>query len=108
VLSNFTLLADYARDHGRPAVVARTPLVPVHTATEANIRAIGKFLAPWRPAVAWELLDFNPMARSKYAALGRTDYAFDTLTKGLPADELERLWLAAGVSPTLPQELSPS
>jgi pyruvate formate lyase activating enzyme len=108
VLGSFKLLADYARQHGHPAVVARTPLVPGHTATEANLRAIGGFLAPWRPAVAWELLDFNPLARSKYAALGRTDYAFDTLTKGLPAGELERLRLAADVSPSLPQELSPS
>jgi len=107
VLSNFKLLADYAFEHGRPAVVARTPLIPGHTATEANIRAIGEFLAPWRPALAWELLDFNPLARSKYAALGRTDYTFDTLSKGLPADELHRLRLAAGLPSSLPQEFSP-
>ena len=108
VLNNFRFLADYALERGHPRVVVRTPLVPGHTATESNLRGLREFLAPWRPQLPWELLDFNPLARSKYQALGRTDYRFDHISQGLPAEELHRLEVVSGVIPNPPpQELSP-
>jgi len=98
ILGNFRLLAEYSERHGHPAVVARTPLVPGYTATETNLGRIKDFLAPW-PWLPWELLDFNPLARSKYRSLGRTDYPFDHLSSGLPEPERRRLAMAAGLVP---------
>ncbi len=109
VLGNFKVLADYAAQHGRPRVVARTPLIPGYTATETNLRSLGNFLKPWFPGLTWELLDFNPLARAKYRSLGRTDYPFAHLSTGLPEPELRRLTAAAGLPlERQPQEVSPS
>lgn len=61
------LLAHGAR------VLVRTPLIPGYTATEDNIRAIARYLRRTAPHTPWELLNFNPLCRGKYAALER-DY----------------------------------
>jgi pyruvate formate lyase activating enzyme len=106
ILANFRFAAE-AFAAGRPRVIARTPLIPGYTATEANLEALRAFLAPWRPLVTWELLDFNPLARSKYHALGRSDYPFQQFSTGLPQDVLRRLSAAAQVPyPPSPQESS--
>ncbi len=91
ILANFRFLADTASTRPKAAVVVRTPLVPGYTSTDSNLKAIRRFLDGWSPLPSWELLDFNPLARSKYQALGRTDYAFDAISKGLPAEEFQRL-----------------
>lgn len=108
ILANFRLLADSSKRHGHPEVVARTPLIPGHTATETNLKKIREFLAPW-PGLPWELLDFNPLARSKYRALGRSDYAFEHLSSGLLEQERRRLAAVAGLAfDPPPKELFPS
>ncbi len=108
VLANFRFLADRVQAVGRPSLVVRTPLIPDHTATEANLAGLRAFLASWSPPWPWELLDFNPLARSKYAGLGRTDYRFGHLSHGLSAPERERLAVAAGLTADpLPQEGTP-
>ena len=61
------LLAHGAR------ILVRTPLIPGYTAAEDNIRAIARYLRRTAPHTPWELLNFNPLCRSKYAALER-DY----------------------------------
>jgi len=91
ILENFRFVADFSRERGQPGLIVRTPLIPGHTATEANLRVLHDFLAAWSPRWPWELLDFNPLARSKYAALGRTDYRFEHLSQGLSTEERERL-----------------
>jgi pyruvate formate lyase activating enzyme len=50
----------------------RTPLVPGATATDANIAAIGRFIAENVGDVLgrWELCAFNILAREKYKKLG--------------------------------------
>ena len=68
ILDNFRwLLAHGAR------VLVRTPLIPGYTAAEDNIRAIARYLRRNAPQTPWELLNFNPLCRGKYAALER-DY----------------------------------
>ena len=68
ILENFQwLLAHGAR------VLVRTPLIPGYTAAEDNIRAIARYLRRTAPHTPWELLNFNPLCRGKYAALER-DY----------------------------------
>ena len=108
ILSNFGFLADYAIGHHHPQLIVRTPLIPGHTATEANLRGIRHFLSPWLPQLTWELLDFNPLARAKYLALGRTDYPFERFNSGLPAAERRLLEAAARLVPHPPtKESSP-
>ncbi len=48
-------------------VIIRTPLIPSMTATDDNITSISKFLVNIDPEVKYELLNYNPLASSKYA-----------------------------------------
>lgn len=64
ILENFEWLIGKGAD-----VLVRTPLIPGYTATDENIRAIARYLHTTAPQVPYELLNFNPLCRSKYAAL---------------------------------------
>ncbi len=68
ILDNYRFLVSQGA-----SVLVRTPLIPGYTATEENIRAIARFIRSVQPDGAYELLNFNPLCRSKYAALER-DY----------------------------------
>nr|WP_317412522.1 glycyl-radical enzyme activating protein [uncultured Solibaculum sp.] len=59
----------------RDRVVVRTPLIPEHTATFENIKAIGRFLSGLYPDVSYELLNYNPLAEAKYKHVD-WDYCF--------------------------------
>lgn len=50
----------------RDNVIVRTPLIPKFTAVPDNIRQIAGQLATWYPAVRYELLNYNPLAKAKY------------------------------------------
>lgn len=47
-------------------VIIRTPLIPSMTATDDNITDISNFLVNIDPEVKYELLNYNPLASSKY------------------------------------------
>ena len=64
ILANYRYLVEKGAD-----VLVRTPLIPGYTATEANIRAIARFVRLTDANARYELLNFNPLCRSKYAAL---------------------------------------
>lgn len=64
ILANYRYLVEKGAD-----VLVRTPLIPGYTATEANIRAIARFVRSTDANARYELLNFNPLCRSKYAAL---------------------------------------
>lgn len=64
ILENYRFLVSRGAD-----VTVRTPLIPGYTATEENIGAIACFVRSVQPEGAYELLNFNPLCRSKYAAL---------------------------------------
>ena len=68
ILANYRYLVEKGAD-----VLVRTPLIPGYTATEANIRAIARFVRLTDANARYELLNFNPLCRSKYAAL-EADY----------------------------------
>lgn len=67
VLRNFELLYDSGAD-----ILVRTPLIPGYTADAENLRAIARYLAGRAPEARYELLNFNPLCRSKYQSLGRS------------------------------------
>ena len=84
---NGVILENHARLMARGAdVLVRTPLIPGYTATAENIRAIAHYLANADPDAKYELLNFNPLCRSKYAALER-DYP--VAGAALPAAEMD-------------------
>ena len=64
ILRNFEWLVENGAD-----ILVRTPLIPGYTATDENIRSIAQYLHTTAPKVPYELLNFNPLCRSKYAAL---------------------------------------
>ncbi len=57
-------------------VMIRTPLIPFKTATKENIKEISNFISTLYKDVHYELLNFNPLAKAKYAYLDRK-YCFD-------------------------------
>jgi len=67
---NRQILDNYRFLHERGAnVLTRTPLIPGYTDSEENIRSIARFIRSIDPDASYELLNFNPLCRSKYAAL---------------------------------------
>lgn len=78
IKENLLLAASEMLRNGSPKEIwIRTPLIPGATATEENIRAIGKFLKENLDDVVtrWELCAFNAACKSKYDKLER-DWAF--------------------------------
>ena len=68
ILENHGWLVSLGAD-----LLVRTPLIPGYTATQQNIRDIARYLVRTDPNARYELLNFNPLCRSKYAAL-EADY----------------------------------
>ncbi len=64
ILENYEMLVRRGAD-----VLVRTPLIPDYTAFEDNIRGIAHYIYGVDPDAEYELLNFNPLCRSKYAAL---------------------------------------
>ena len=81
----------------------RTPLIPGATATEANLRGLGRIVADLGGAVArWELCAFNNLCRDKYRRLGLS-WPYEHVPQ-LTADELAgyaQIAKASGVDPDL-------
>ena len=84
ILDNHRLLVAAGAD-----VLVRTPLIPGYTATEDNVRAIARYLVDADPDTRYELLNFNPLCRSKYSALEQ-DYPVEGAA--LPAAEMEKYY----------------
>lgn len=47
-------------------VIIRTPLIPGYTATKDNLASIAEYISGIYPKVSYELLNYNPLAESKY------------------------------------------
>ncbi|MCI8852628.1 MAG: glycyl-radical enzyme activating protein [Lachnospiraceae bacterium] len=64
ILENYQWLVEQGAD-----VLVRTPLIPGYTATEENIRGIARYIKGVDREARYELLNFNSLCNSKYAAL---------------------------------------
>lgn len=84
ILDNYELLVQSGAD-----VLVRTPLIPGYTADEENIRAIARYIKGVNPEAKYELLNFNPLCRSKYAALEQ-DYPVEG--RALTEDEMAKFY----------------
>jgi pyruvate formate lyase activating enzyme len=106
ILENLLAVRDLlASSVHPPELWIRTPLIPGATATEDNLRDIGRFLLDCglQARVArWELCAFNNLCREQYRRLGRTwDFAEVEL---MAEDELRRCaeWArSSGVDPAV-------
>lgn len=73
---------------GIPFVI-HTPLIPGHTDSEENIRAIARWARGLRNLQYYELLNYNILAKAKYEPVGLTFRLPDA--KPLPEDRVEHL-----------------
>jgi glycyl-radical enzyme activating protein len=90
----------------RANVVVRIPLIPGFTATESNLKGIGRIVAGLEPQPPIELLNFNPFAEAKYRRLGRT-WAFPEGSRRYSPQELaafRQVLQGAGVNMAYEQE----
>ena len=84
ILDNYRFLVESGAD-----ILVRTPLIPGYTATEENIRGIARFVKSVDPEARYELLNFNPLCRSKYEALEKN---YPVEGQALSAEELEAFY----------------
>ncbi|MFH1983937.1 MAG: glycyl-radical enzyme activating protein [Pseudomonadota bacterium] len=74
IFENLQAVATAKRTTATPSRIwIRTPIIPGATDTEANIAAIGRYIAAHLPGdvTRWELCAFNNLCRDKYRQLGR-------------------------------------
>lgn len=72
-------------------VIIRTPLIPAITATDRNISQIASFLVNIYPEVKYELLNYNPLAASKYELINE-QYALDSNLKMFDNKQMEHFY----------------
>jgi pyruvate formate lyase activating enzyme len=90
--------------NGGPRLWIRTPLIPGATATGANLRAIGSYLAQHLDGMLerWELCAFNNLCRDKYRRLGIAwAYAETPLMRRGELDALAGTARSSGIDPAL-------
>lgn len=75
----------------RDKVIIRTPLIPTITATDENITKITNFLVNLYPEVKYELLNYNPLASSKYELVG-LEYGIDKQYKMFDQKQMQRFY----------------
>ena len=61
----------------KDCVIIRTPLIPNFTANNDNIEDISKYISDIYPNVKYELLNYNPLAKSKYNLIDNLNYCFE-------------------------------
>ncbi|HWR11362.1 MAG TPA: glycyl-radical enzyme activating protein [Rectinemataceae bacterium] len=86
IRQNYARLAGLGRD-----LLTRIPLIPRVTALPENISAIAQFVRECNPGGRVELINFNPLAESKYLLMNR-DQSFFRNMAPLGVPELEEFW----------------
>ena len=85
ILKNYETLVKCGKD-----VLVRTPLIPGYTAEDENIRSIARYVRGMDPDARYELLNYNPLCRSKYEAL-EVPYPVEE-KKALSEEEMEHFY----------------
>ena len=88
VLKNIAyLLQSNKKEH----VIVRTPLIPTMTASFENISSISRFLVSCYGDVHYEILNYNPLAQSKYAYLDM-EYCFKENPKMYSSEKMQEFY----------------
>lgn len=74
ILSNIELLLT---SRYRAKVTIRTPMIPGISDDDENVHHIARFISNVYPDVAYEILNYNPLAAAKYDVLPGRSYVFD-------------------------------
>lgn len=87
-----TLILDNIRyllhsEHGSKVII-RTPLIPRYNATKRNLKSIASFIQEVNPDTIYELLNYNPLALSKYLDL-KQPYCLDSSVSRYKETEME-------------------
>lgn len=85
ILENMEYLAGLGR-----SMIIRVPLIPGLTDTEENIGGIARFVSGLNSDIPIELLNFNPLAESKYKAMD-LEYRFAETMSQLNDDDIGAL-----------------
>ena len=105
ILENLLRVRDYIRGGEHPIQLwIRTPLIPGATDSEANLSAIGAYLAEHlgNTVSRWELCAFNNLCRDQYIRLGMEWQFADTpLMSRADLTRCERIAKASGLDPSL-------
>lgn len=73
ILANLQALLESNR---RDDVIVRTPMIPGISNTVENIAAIARFISGIYPQVRYEILNYNPLAASKYDVVPDREFVF--------------------------------
>ena len=105
ILENLIFMRDWMQSNSRPTQLwIRTPIIPDATATDENIRGIGKFIAGNLDGLVnrWELCAFNNLCRDKYLRLD-LDWAYKDcgLLTNLQIEKMAAVARNSGVDPAI-------
>jgi len=92
ITSNLELIL---RSEHKDKIIVRTPLIPNITATRDNIHNISKFISDIYPNVKYEILNYNPLAKSKYDLIDELEYCFDNNPSMYSNEEMEMFYQIA-------------
>ena len=103
ILKNILLIADMMRKEKKsPDLWIRTPIIPKATASEENIKAIGKFIADNLNDVVsrWDLCAFNNLCKNKYQRMD-IDWMFkdEELMRKDEMNQLAEIARKTGIDP---------
>ena len=88
IKDNFVHLFKHYFDQDKLDILVRIPLIPEYTATEENLKEIARFLYSLSPRVRVELLNYNPLAQSKYTLMNKK-FLYEINPEMYKEDELE-------------------
>lgn len=88
IKENFAHLSKNYVEKGKLDILVRIPLIPEFTATEQNLEEIAGFLYSLSPGVRVELLNYNPLAQSKYTLMNKP-FLYDKNPEMYKKEELE-------------------
>lgn len=71
IKENFRFLFNNYFHQNKLDILVRIPLIPGYTATVENLKGIAGFLYSLSPEVKVELINYNPLAQSKYTLMNK-------------------------------------
>jgi len=86
IFENFKLLMELIQEP--ELILVRIPLIPGITAVDSNIRSIAQFVSSVNKEIKIELLNYNPLAGSKYKMVGK-EFLISEDTKPYTSEEIE-------------------
>ena len=103
IFENLIYVRDWMQSNSHPSQLwIRTPIIPKATATNENIRGLGKFIAANLDGLVnrWELCAFNNLCKDKYLRLDLNwEYMDSELLSNLLMEKMAAIARNSGVDP---------